>query len=69
MEERGSRRTAWFLSYVALRVVSGGKSRCRPIQQLVLEGELRAGEGWGGAQTSFWAQWFQQLPDPLGLGH
>jgi hypothetical protein len=40
----------------------------RSPQCVVLEGNLRVGGDERGDRTAFWAQWFQQPPDPLGLG-
>ena len=43
MRDKSLRRTTWFLLCIPLGDACGGRSQCRPFQQPVLEGDLRAG--------------------------
>lgn len=68
MGEKGTRRTTWFLSYVPLGVAGSAQKLVMPLQQLALEGILRAGEDapvvrvhYGDKAIPSWARWV--LPD------
>ena len=51
-----------------IRGAYDGRSQCRPFQQLVLEGDLRAGEGQGKCLDLFLGLVVSAVPSPIRFG-